>query len=425
MTIRKGLAAVLVAASVALSAMLVPTAASAKNSARGTLVVKVVGSSGQPLAGVSVDLFGDRTSVARTGLTKADGTFTRKLPLDTYFVSVSDPDEILVPRASDSTGEVSVRVRKNRTSSRAFTLLQPGTIEGNVTRDDAVRPRIKVTVGRTDADNAFYGTFEAKTSSTGAFSIDGLSPGTYYVAFTARDFAYLPSCYGNFVPERDVELDGINPCAGSTKVVVSEGNVSTLQPELLTHRAGTVRGVVRHADGTRPAGVTFTLYEGGRRTTFTSDTGKDAYALRGVPPGTYRIKALSNSGYKSGYERYGPSWFGGTFFDDADTVTVTGGQTTSHVDFTLRPTVRVRVSQRTTKKPGRVILDVSVTGRKAARKGKVTVLIVGRTVTVPLSNGKGLVKFSKIPAGDYTAKVRYVGTKTWSPLSKKVFVEVD
>ena len=255
--------------------------------------------------------------------TAPDGTFTISgLAPGDYRVGARASDQGLVREFYDDTtdGELAARVSVSAgqtTPDIDFSLELGGSVSGTVYEADGVTP-----VGNAEVWAESYdccgGGGGARTAPDGTFTITGLAPGDYWIGARALDQGLAGEFYDD---TRDRDL--------AARVSVTAGQ-TTSDIDFSLEPGGSISGTVYEADGITPVGdadVWADSYECcGSEGTRTAPDG--TFTIFGLPPGDYRVGAEAE-----GYAR--------EFYDDAieedlaARVSVTAGQTTSDIDFSL------------------------------------------------------------------------------------------
>jgi hypothetical protein len=218
-----------------------------------------------------------------------------------------------------------------------------GTIRGRVL-DSAGQPLAdaEVSLQRIAENPDAGGRWTTRTSSTGEFSFDALSPGRYRVIATKPGYAARPfQPSGLFDTGRDLELSREQTLVGV---------------DIALPRTGTVAGRVTDENGQPVAGaeVSAEMRVGDRlvgvqRPSQTNSAGEYQF---GVEPGEYFVRARASRLRKmigpwvsSEFQEYEATWYPGVTDDtQARTVRVNPDQTTSGIDIRLSLAHRVAVS---------------------------------------------------------------------------------
>ena len=209
-----------------------------------------------------------------------------------------------------------------------FVLVQSGWIRGTVTAGGA--PASGVYVQAYDAGGNYAAGSSGATSSTGQYTITGLSTGTYYVKTTSTPSGYVNQIYKG--------VDCATPCAAvttGTGVSVTSGG-TTAGIDFALASGGTITGTVTAA-GSPLAGVSVSIYtgSGGQIGSSVTTTSAGAYSAIGVPTGTYYVRTSNSLGFID--QAYaGVACPRGSCAAGVGTpVNVTHGLTRSGVDFAL------------------------------------------------------------------------------------------
>ncbi|MCP4344023.1 MAG: hypothetical protein GY795_00675 [Desulfobacterales bacterium] len=160
-----------------------------------------------------------------------------------------------------------------------------------------------------------------RTRSDGSYIITGLLPGTYKV-YTEDSL----NCFGGFYSDTD-NPDSAAPVEVTTDQPASGTDFSLVQ-------GGQISGVVKNTKGVPVNGI--------RIDTFDFSTGEPAgtsltlsdgsYTIKMLQPGTYRVfTGVGGAGF---FEKYYNNKY---YYDLADPVNVSAGQTTPGMDFVLEP----------------------------------------------------------------------------------------
>ena len=195
----------------------------------------------------------------------------------------------------------------------AFADPVPGTVTGHLTDDGSPVADASVTV----TDPATFQSYFAVTDPTGAFTVSGVAPGTYRVAFRLPGGAVQYAVQQTSAQTADL-------------ITVTDGGVTVLEEAVAPH--GSISGRVTRADGS-PAALKTVTAQTGRPGGAASRTQTDAngdYVLPVVWPGTY---VLSFGGFGS-VTQYA---HGQTSLQAADRFEVAAGADVT-VDETLLPT---------------------------------------------------------------------------------------
>jgi hypothetical protein len=220
---------------------------------------------GYPLEGMIVQVVRadhEESDFAETR-TYVGGKFgTPKIPVDStmnYLLEVTDP----TGRHQKAYSKEFAATAANRKQN--VTMADAAVIRGKVTTKDGdvVRPATSIFVEAqgTDSGGRPAGGFTF-TSSKGAFSMGGLPSGTYSLTFldydeenTREGPLFQTICYDN-VPLTAVEPDR---CDGATLVKVTAGKVTTINPQVLDHKLGSISGTATDTNGAPLKGKAVTI----------------------------------------------------------------------------------------------------------------------------------------------------------------------
>ncbi|HMJ77314.1 MAG TPA: carboxypeptidase regulatory-like domain-containing protein [Iamia sp.] len=249
----------------------------------------------------------------------AGSTTFRGLPAGTYYVSVTDPADLL---AQEWSGNQTVRasaggvpVATGETVETSFTLATRNTIAGTIIDSEGPVPLLTV-----QAYGATSGAFvkSTKTDAQGEYVLRDLAPGGYKLAFRDATGAHPVTWFG-----------GADVIGSAAAVTMAGGGALTADEEipLVATVSGTVTG---GPGGLAPlVGAKVTLYRNGAavRTYVTDGTG--TYRATGLAPGDYAA-LFTATGHRSEYNLDRPRKA------DADIVIVGSGAEVT-LDATLAP----------------------------------------------------------------------------------------
>ena len=296
-----------------------------------------------PLSNISVGAYyADGTSTGGAIGTNLAGVYTiGGLPTGTYYVrtGLSAPyfdelyNDIVCPNGNCSlqSGTAVIVAVGSTTSGIDFALQSGGTITGTV-QDAATGAPIADVFVHLCSDSGSCGGGGVLTNVSGAYTMGGLAPGTYYLR-AASKLPYLGELYNNL------------PCPGGNCTVTD----------------GTPVGVTV---GTTTSGINFTLAVGGTITGKVMDAGTEAplanipvsaysasnprgdqvgqgwtnasgsYAINGLATGTYFVITSNGNPYRDELYDNLPCQ-GGCDVTDGTGVSVTAGATTGGINFAL------------------------------------------------------------------------------------------
>lgn len=308
---------------------LLPLIAGAPNSsAEEWLSGRVSGTGGTPLDGVSVQVFGQSpgSTSFEEGFTQGNGSYgvvvnpgTYKVYADTagtdhrQFMPAYYPDEQFCSQAQP----VTVSAGEN-TDDIDFSLDRYGVLAGRVTDEDG-KPFPGITVSAFNTTGNQYGILSDTTDPNGEYTLY-MRDGSYRVGVDGTDEGYQSEYYDNVTDQ-----------GSATVVPVSEGSTASdidfsLEPFT---GGGTISGRVFNHDGS--AGYGYVAVDSIGPSSEYRDTttqGNGTYSISGLPTGDYWVRYSSSNRPTQYYHRKaGKDW--------ANPVTVSAGQETAGIDFTL------------------------------------------------------------------------------------------
>jgi hypothetical protein len=225
----------------------------------------------------------------------------------------------------------------------SFALGSGGGISGAVSDalTGAPLPNVEVTVqlGTTTAIDAQA---EGTTDASGAFSIRGLPPGTYY-AYTRTFNGYLNEIYPDLACLG--ECDASASQAGRAIVVTAGATTSGVS--LALSAGGRVSGTITDAVTMQPlANLGVYVYDAqNRQVARGSSDASGAFVTGGLAGGTYYAVVQAGNGHLSqiyGGVHCGAGCLGGVIAGAGTPIVVTAGATAGGKDFALTPGGRVR-----------------------------------------------------------------------------------
>ena len=227
---------------------------------------------------------------------------------------------------------------------------------------------------------------DAATDAVGAYTIAGLSAGTYFLSFDAPEGSLFSGEWWNNKPDFE----------SSTAIVVAAGTALTGYNAVLAS-AGAISGTVTGSD--KPTvgleGVEVTAYNefGDDVSTGTTDaTGK--YEVASLPAGTYRVRFET-----SAVPTYAPQWWKDKpNFDEALDIVVKSGVTTTSRSTVLKLGGTI-AGQVTGGAPAAGLADVEVTAYDDQQS------VISTTVTTET----GDFVLRGIPAGSVTLGYHHLG----------------
>ncbi|HEU0022648.1 MAG TPA: carboxypeptidase regulatory-like domain-containing protein, partial [Dehalococcoidia bacterium] len=290
----------------------------------GTISGTVLESDGvTPVANAFVSASGIDIRYSNQTATAADGSYAiGGLAPGSYLVEANAADQGFVYECYQAQllcqepTPVSVSLGME-TANIDFTLELGGTILGTVLESDGVTPVPNASVY---ASGINYEN-DAITASDGTYAIRGLPAGNYRVEVNAADRGFVYECY----------LDDL-VCQNPTPVAVTLG-ADTSGIDFTLEVGGTISGTVLESDGGTPV-PNASAYASGINTGYGSGAataGDGTYAIRGLPPGNYRVEITFVPGQEFLYECYQSD----LLCQNPTPVEVTLGEDTSNIDFTL------------------------------------------------------------------------------------------
>ena len=291
----------------------------------GTISGVVTDSSGNPLAGISVEPYdADGVAVGYAAATASDGSYTLdRLPTGEYtvgFQSNALPPHYVpdffggAPTAAGAHG-VAVTAGSNTPNVNVH-LTGGATLTGTVT-DDANAPIAGVEVTLYDSAGDFVA--GAVTGADGTFALTGVAGGSYRLGFAPVSSPFPMSPGPNYLPT----YDGADTLAGATVInVVAASTTADLDVQLAA--GGEIEGAVTDAASKPIAGVEVTAY---------ASDGTPLYVATTAADGTYVIAGLSSGAYKLGFDpSYSPApqndvaqFDGGSSLASATPISLTAG----------------------------------------------------------------------------------------------------
>jgi 5-hydroxyisourate hydrolase-like protein (transthyretin family) len=260
------------------------------------------GATGQPLAGVRVQIYSSGGLYVTSETTDGSGSYTTVgLSPATYYASTSNAqgyldelyDNISCPGGSCfvTSGTAVAVTAAATTPNISFALLRGGQISGTVTDAGTSLPLSGVSVHIYGSSGSHVA--RASTDSSGSYSSPGLPAGVYY-AETASELGYFDELFDDV------------PCPGSsctvtsgTPIVVTAGTTATGIDFALV-AGGRISGTVTDsATGLPLAGVWIDVYDAyGNWVTYGSTDSSGAFTTSdGLPSGTYYASSWNSLGY--------------------------------------------------------------------------------------------------------------------------------
>lgn len=252
--------------------------------------------------------------------TASDGSYAMfGLPTGDYVVRVIAPGharEYYDNVTPSNEAEIVHIAALDETPGIDFDLTEGGSISGHVYRSDG-QPiggaQVEIRLSKYFDDDGF----DITTDSSGSYMIRGLALGEYKVE------AEAPGYVGEF-------YDGIYAWPHATDVQVIPPQ-TTVDIDILLDQPGAISGFVYASDGVTPIRVGLHATGAGGCSSSAESNPDGDYVIRDLLPGTYIVRIVGRL----------PAWYVGEFYDskyvwrDADKVTVTAGDTTDSIGFTL------------------------------------------------------------------------------------------
>lgn len=275
--------------------------------ARGGLVAGQVidATTGTPLAAITVAAYNIDGTLRTSVSTDANGRYVLLLPAGTFRIAAFDPSLVYATQfqaAQNSFARALVisTVAGQTITLQPFALSRAGRVTGLVVDDATGAPLAGVTVAAFDSDGILVAT--TTTSATGTYRL-ALAAGTYRLIGFDSQLRYAPGY-----------IDGATSFDTSTPITVTTED-NTLG-NLRLRRGTRVSGSVVD-DAQRPvSGVEVTALDMNQNRVASATTTADGTFQFALAPGTYKLVVIDPSG------RYSVTYFGGTTFLTAGTVTV-------------------------------------------------------------------------------------------------------
>ena len=201
-----------------------------------------------------------------------------------------------------------------------FALDLGASISGKVVDAITGLPIVDIRVKASDDDRGYYS--DTRTDSRGEYILRGIAPGAYRIEVRGQEKGYIEELYDDELVWDEADL------------VIVRDNSSFGGIDFGLVRGATISGIVTDADTGLPlsnVSIEAENVRDGWPGAYAETDADGSYVLRGVSPGTYRIRAESRDGlgYVKGYFDDSPSW------RDADFVTVVGSEAIEGMDFGL------------------------------------------------------------------------------------------
>lgn len=240
---------------------------------------KVVDENGKPLANATVALSGAMSGRDFVHAIRLEGKaipalYSAKSGADGSFVIENVPPEKELSFRAKRAGYAFVRGRGGRAGSEGLIEMTPGgSLRGRAV-DALGKPLVKVPIY---AGSSGIGGGESITDATGAFTVDGLAPGTY------RLFADVPNTAPFIMPR----LEKVRVEAGKVAVAGAWRGIKGFE----------IRGLVRDATTKKPiAGASFAAANGADAarnddSAWSSSDASGHFTLRVAKPGKYTVRS--------------------------------------------------------------------------------------------------------------------------------------
>ncbi len=298
---------------------------------------QVTNSAGGMITNVMVDAYLTDGTWVDYAITDANGDYAFVgLPSGDYYVRTFTPYDNFADEWYNDVPVVGLDVPEEAfyvplssgtTVSNIVFVLDPGATIGGVVRDDGGTPLTNVMVDAYTPDEEWQ--TGADTGVGGAYTIDGLPAGTFYLRTYSAGLNLVDEWYDN-VPVLGGTLDG------ATGITVAAGTVSN-GIDFALSEGGMIAGTVTDTGGVAIAGATIDVYgstSGEWAGNAIADT-NGAYLAIALPAGDYALHVTA------GAQGYADEWYdnlpdlGNGMPTNVVTPTVTGGATNSGVDFIL------------------------------------------------------------------------------------------
>jgi 5-hydroxyisourate hydrolase-like protein (transthyretin family) len=359
-------------------------------------------STGKPLQDAAVDILTARGNVVRQAMTAADGTYTAAgLPTGAYFVefvSVSDPTTFALLNyayqfysgAATFAGATAVSVTNGSTTSNINAAMAAGgQIAGTATDASTGKGIAGADVIVRNANGSEVA--DVVTASDGTYKAIGLPTGNYTVLFQTPDESKWASVWYNGKPSA-ATADTVAVTAGSTTSNINEALV----------KPGSISGTVTYGPSGAPLqGVMVDILDAGGNVVAEAITGSDgSYILRGLLPGTYKVKFSPGGAGVGGRSNLGFQYYNGkTTLASATAVSVASGASVTGINGSLAP-------------GGSISGTVTDAASKAGVRGAEVDLedTAGNVLDTAITKVDGTWVMPGVPAGSYV--VKFVGGKS-------------
>ncbi len=262
-----------------------------------------------------------------SAITSVDGRYAFfGLPADTYTLRVIAPG---YSREYYDNVTASLEAKVIRVVALAemadidFGLTRGGSISGHIFEADGVTPLVGAEVVARHSKYWYDQGYWAVTDSQGAYTLHNLCLGAFKVTAAAEGYVELVRYY-----------PGVYGWAEASEVVVTPPDEAR-GVDIALDPAGSISGFVYAADGVTPLAGMWLVADSATPGPACGADGASAndgsYMLRGLCPGTYRLRIQADM----------PGWCAGEFYDSkytcasADSIIVRAGEITSNVNLTL------------------------------------------------------------------------------------------
>lgn len=179
----------------------------------------------------------------------------------------------------------SVQVGATNVTNLLLPLEPPFALSGRVTIDGPTHPRFLLAVQAIPMDDDSTGAFIARVKDNGTFSVNAIPPGTYAIRTTG-----LPNDY--YLKSATLGRED-----ATKEVTLTRDNAAQPLQLVLSPAGGCIEGVVTDNDSHNIPGAQVALIHDDRSASWDAARGyviadqHGKFALRGLPPGNYRILA--------------------------------------------------------------------------------------------------------------------------------------
>lgn len=209
------------------------------------------------------------------------------------------------------------------TSGVDFTLVEGSHISGSITNGEgAPLAGMNVQLYQLDPENGEYYSFNGvSTNDEGAYSFDGLYPGSYKVGIFDPNGTYAFQFYS-----------GVSKLDDASVVTIADFAETRSGVDAVMHTAGTISGTVTDPQGDPVSNIEVIAADaatngGTTLTGYTDDQGK--YVIGGLATGDYTLTFVDGAETR----RYAPIYYKDAYSEtSATSVPVSAGYTTDNVD---------------------------------------------------------------------------------------------